>query len=356
MSDERAQRLFALQRAAGRIAAPETGEGRQARALLRETTGLSPAGVEYALSECLEHGTSRSTLSQLVRVAPPSPRAHVLLSANVFVAAYRAIALALAQSSQVFVRASRRDPTMAALLHEGSGGAFELVDELSPAPGEHFWGYGSDGTLEMIREQLPPGVHFHAHGSGMGAAVVQSGPSLTEADLFRAADALARDTIAFDQRGCASPRVVFVEGGRTFAETFAGQLLRALREWEHAVPRGELSEEERADAIKYETTMTYVGSCASTGAGLLFLDPVSERVVVPPVGRYLHLCVTEDAVRALSDLAPRLTTIGFFNAERLPGRCRDLFGERRYVEVGHMQRPPLDGPLDQRRGWGSETI
>jgi hypothetical protein len=354
--DDRAARLHALWRAASELAQPDSALGRRARAALTASTGLSPEGVEYGLSECLEVNAGRAALTQLLRRAPPAPRVHVLLAANVFIGAYRAIALALAQSTRVAVRSSRRDPTMATLLWEASGEVFELTEELAPAPGESLWAYGSDETLAELRRALPAGVRFHAHGSGMGVAVVRQPEHLPDAVLREAADSLAEATMAFDQRGCLSPRVVLVEGDRPFAESFAAATAEALTSWESIVPRGKLSSDELADAERFVATFTYVGGLRPAGRGAVCLDPVDDRVFVPPVGRYLGFVRTSDALPLLERLGARVTTVGFFHGERLPGLCRERLGERRYVELGRMQRPILDGPVDLRRGWGHEVL
>lgn len=245
---------------------------------------------------------------------------------------------------------------MCALLHEGSHGAFELVDELSPQPGDDFWAYGSDETLAALRRELPSGVRFFGHGFGMGVAVFRQPLGQPGAPLAEAVDGLARDTLAFDQRGCLSPRVVMVEGTREFAENVCELLVDALERWEHQVPRGQLSPEETADALRHEATMTYLGSCVVAGMGLVFLDPVPERILVPPVGRYLHVCVTQDALSLLQRLGPRLTTVGVYHPEALPGLIEERIGPRRVVELGRMQAPPLDGPVDLRSGWQEELL
>lgn len=355
-TDPRVQRLHALLYAAEKLADPRSPEGQKARALLTQSSGLSAAGVDYALTHCLEHRAGRATISQLTKMAKAAPRAHVLLSANVFTASFRAIALGLAQSSQVFVRPSRREPEMARLLHQVSGGAFELVDSLSPAPGDHLWAYGSDTTLQELRSTLPAGIHFHGHGAGLGVAVIAAAGLRRDQRIEEIADALAQDTLAFDQRGCLSPRIVLLVGEAEFAANFTEALAAALDRAEARIPRGVLSEEEQAEAERYETTMTYVGGHVRAGKAIIVLDPEPERLYVPPIGRYLHLSRTEDPLGALQKLGPRLTSVALFGAPSLSGKIHDSIGPRRVVELGRMQTPPLDGPVDLRAGWNAELL
>lgn len=347
------ERLFALARAAEQVAAPDTPLGIEARALFRERTGLSPEGVEYALSECLEVPTQRSVLSQLRLRAPQASAVHIVLSANVMTAAFRAIALGLAQSDRVTVRPSTREPTMANLLYEANPQLFNLAAEIAPEPGDHVWLYGADATIRSISDGLPAGVHLHAHGSGMGAAVVREPPQWNRTLLRDVADKLAQDVIAFDQRGCLSPRLLLLESGDEFCTQLVGELTASLRGWEQAVPRGQLNDDEAADAFRYCQTMRYVAQTIELSPGLLVLDPEPERIFIPPVGRHLHITRTGDPLARLQELAPRLTCVGFFHSEHLIGQCLQALGPRRYVDLGQMQKPALDGPVDLRHGWDS---
>jgi hypothetical protein len=354
VNDPRLERLLAVREAAKRIASPDDVAGRRARLELLATTGLSAEGIELVLGEYLELTAGRAALAQLLRRATPARRAHVLLSANVFSAAYRAIMLALLQSEDVHVRASRREPVLPTLLAELSRGAFTLEDSLSPEPGDHLWAYGTQETLKSVQDSLPSGVHFHGHGPGMGVAVVVQPDRMQDVDLNQAADGLALDTIAFDQRGCLSPRVVLVQGTEDFAADFSGRLARALSTWERAVPRGKLDDSEAADARRYEDTMIYVGGALRAGRGLVALDPVPERALVPPVGRYLHVTRTADPLARLLDWADRITCVGMWGTPLLAGLCEAKLGPRRYVPLGQMQKPPLDGPVDLRTGFDAE--
>src|SRR5829696_6144805 len=113
LSAERVRRLVEAARA---LADPKSSLGKLARERLPEATGLSPEGVDFALQQSLEIDATPAEIATLCRDAPAAPRAHVLLSANVFVAALRAISLGLAASPRVSVRCSRREAVMAELL------------------------------------------------------------------------------------------------------------------------------------------------------------------------------------------------------------------------------------------------
>jgi hypothetical protein len=169
-------RIERLLEAARQIADPEHSLGRKARSVLPDSTRLSCAGVELALARCLEVAPSEAELVRLCGSVSPAPRAHVLLSANVFTAAHRAIAVALAASERVFVRPSRRAPEMARLLAEAAPGLFELVEHLDPKPGDAVFAYGSDLTLATLRAQLPRGISLAAPPMALAMASQRSRP------------------------------------------------------------------------------------------------------------------------------------------------------------------------------------
>ena len=345
----RVERVMRLVEAAQRIADPGDPLGRRARKILPASTGLSPEGVELALLHSLEVHPSAEEISRLCGQTAPARRCHVLLSSNVFVAAHRAIALALAGSASVHVRPSRREPTMTMLLHEASRGAFQVVEELVPSPGERVWAYGSDTTLASLREELPSGVVLHAHGTGIGVAVVEPRDDSGDGSrwLERVAERLALDVVLFDQRGCLSPRLV-VTSSADLASQFAVLVRGALGSCERKVPRGEVSPEERAQAHRYRDTMLYVSDVMAAGKGWVGVDLVGDRLVIPPVGRLLHVARVVDVVEALGPLSPALTTIGYAGPPELKVRLAESFPHARVTELGRMQQPPFDGPVDRR--------
>lgn len=345
MSRTARERVAACVRAAARIADPRDALGREARAVLPSATGLSLENVNLALSECLESSPSDAELRELCESVAPAPAAHVLLSANVFVGAHRALALAVAASERVRVRASRREQHMARLLLAG-GAPFELVDELTPAPGHHVWAYGSDATLAHVREKMPPGVALHEHGFGFGVALVDGAIS---GELDRAAQALARDVVPFDQRGCLSPRLALVLGTPDRVPQFARALAAALGEWDTRIPRGVLSPEELASEARYRDAAAYSLELLTAGAAAVSFSPDIDRgALIAPVGRNVHVAYASDLARMLEPLVPRLTALGVHGKRELAEYVSTLAPGARISALGSMQRPRFDGPVDRR--------
>jgi hypothetical protein len=271
----------------------------------------------------------------------PVPAAHVLLSANVFVAAHRAVALALAGSATVRVRPSRREPLFARLLAEAAPGVFDIVDELVPEPGDALWAYGSDETLAAVRTALPTGVVLHAHGSGFGVAVVAASRASREIAV-----SLALDMAAFDQRGCLSPRAVVFVGNQRDARAFAELVAVELSALEKRVPLGMLDPDEAADVTRFRDAVTYAGATFSTGPGTV---AVGARFVVAPIGRNLHVVYSDDPARLLAPNRASIAALGFAAEPELETHVREHLPGARSSDLGWMQRPPFDGPVDRRR-------
>jgi hypothetical protein len=343
-------------------------ERRRLAPAIAEATGLSPEGVELGF-ESLEREASDEELRSLVASAGDAPQVHVVLSANVFVAPLRALALARAASSRVTIRPSPRDPVLTrALVEAASDPAIQVVEERDVASvlgaGEvHV--YGRDETIAEVRRGLRArareNVRVRGYGAGMGAAVVSEGASIE-----RAAEDLARDVVAFDQRGCLSPSVVAVLGDDARAASFGEALHERLDGWAVRVPRGDLGPEEQAEASRWRDAMAFAGSLHGElrGGGartrarshMVAVTPEGSPWWPPPPGRHVQvIAVSTSALgERLAPLAPVLVALGTDDPARLAALVAldapapSSFSPR-VSALGRMQRPALDGPVDRRR-------
>jgi hypothetical protein len=83
---------------------------------------------------------------------------------------------------------------------------------------------GSDETLAAIRQRLPAKVRFLGYGHRVSFAYIASG-ELTSLNARNAAVQAAADVAAWNQQGCLSPHVIYVEhGGGVPPEQFAEML------------------------------------------------------------------------------------------------------------------------------------
>ncbi len=357
--DAFARRLGRVERvvAAGRrVADPGDPLGAEARRRLPGVSGLSPEGVELALADHLEVCPTADDLAALVGGAGSAPACHVVLSANVCVAALRAFAVAVATSEAVRVRPSRRDPVLAEILaaalaedarFAAAGGLVAIVAEVAPRPGDELHVYGSDATVAALRPSVAAGVVVRGHGTGLGLAVIGAG-----CDLGGAAAALARDVVAFDQRGCLSPRVALVEGCAARAESFAVALDRELAAWGDRVPRGAMALEAVAEVALYRSAIEAIGTFHAGRAHAVGVDPSPRAIVLAPADRVVHVVAAEaaDAARLVGPWAPLVAALGADDlAAPLARAVAGITPGARRSALGSMQRPPLDGPVDRRR-------
>jgi len=317
---------------------------------LVESTGLSAQGVELGLWHYLELSPSESELSTLVETSIAASHVHVILAANVFVAALRSLAVACAASASVTVKPSRRDPVLArALVRAAPSLDIEIVESLSVDHLAHMSQaeahvYGSDETAVAVRASLPRDVLVRAHGTGLGVAVVTSDGSLEEA-----AQGLAADTVVFDQRGCLSPRIVIVLGDRSRAEAFVRALADQLTQHGRVIPRGNLTPEEKAAAARYAETMRFMGEVVRGDDFAVALGADEGPLVVPPPGRHLTVAVARDLDAAKRLLAPlRAFIVALGTDDARVGKGVVTGARVRVSALGQMQKPPFDGPVDLR--------
>lgn len=324
-------------RVQGLVAAARRVDSPALRDRLVRVTGLSPQGVELALRDHLETNPGEEEVDALLRWAGDSAAVHVVLSANVFTAALRALCLAVATAPVVYLRCSSREdvfaPALVGACDEELRSGIVQVQAVGPAAGEEAHLYGSDETIAAIRASMPQGVVVRAHGTGMGIGVADEG---REGD----ARALARDIVPFDQRGCLSPRVVFVrDHGRSFAQALAGEL-RLLGE---SVPRGTLDRDELADNARFRDIAAVAGEAFEAGPGAVAL--FHDTLWVAPVGRNMAVVQCSDPAALLSPIACHVAAIGLSGEG---GWVRAACPGARVSAMGRMQKPALDGPVDLR--------
>ncbi len=341
----RVRRILAVGR---ELRAPGTPLGQRARAELLPTCGLSGPGLELALTQHLEASATDEELRAFVSCAATRSACLVVLAANVCTAALRAVAFGLATAPRVFVRPSRRDPALARILadvlHE-----VVLIDDVAVAALEideaHL--YGSDAALDAIAHTLPAHIHRLRHGSGMGLALIDEGASLADA-----ASRVAADLVAFDGRGCLSPKVALVQGPRERTESFARALDGELAMFGARVPRGELDAAARAELTRFGGTMSAVGRVFSGSEHLVALDDEPRALLLPPAHRALTVVHASERVdEVVAPWLPFVTCIGADDAARessLGRRFSASCPRARWAPLGAMQHPPFDGPVDLR--------
>ncbi len=97
--------------------------------------------------------------------------------------------------------------------------------------------YGSDETIENLRGKTDKPFIGFGHRVSLSFVAKENLASPDET-----VSCIARDVSLFDQHGCLSPHVVYVEeGGAASADMFAGRLAGAMRDFAAKIPVGKLA-------------------------------------------------------------------------------------------------------------------
>jgi hypothetical protein len=137
--------------------------------------------------------------------------------------------------------------------------------------------YGSEDAERDLRARVPAHTRFIVHGPKLSFAVIGRHLRPEDADGIAAQAALAVAT--FDQQGCVSPHVVYVEGGGEIsADDFAQRLHTALTKVEAQLPRGRIEPEEAAAVHQARAAAEFRG-LAGQGAVVYAGEGVSHTVI-----------------------------------------------------------------------------
>lgn len=208
--------------------------------------------------------------------------------------------------------------------------------------------YGGDSAVAGVRSAVPPGTEIVTYGPRLGVAVF-----LADAP-DEAAEALARDVCAYDQRGCVSPRIVWVVGADPLAT--AERVAAALAAEVARVPPPPPCEGEAVElrAVRAESAFA---AFAPEGAEATVLGPEdlgwtviarrgpgTESRALP---RAVWLYGVDSVAEAMGLLAPfegRIQALGYAGGRDLDaladGAAR--LGVSRIAPLGTLAWPPPD--------------
>ena len=216
--------------------------------------------------------------------------------------------------------------------------------------------YGGDGTVEWVRARIPVTTQLVAYRHRLGVGVVGrdalrggggQGPRET-------ALAAARAVAIFDQRGCVSPHVFFLEeGGDTGPQEWTELLARALEGLEQDLPSGRLSPR---DGVLLQQLRGEAEMEESLGRGRVFHGGADApwTVLFDPTGGLEPSCLNrtvrvfpvgdvEAVLSLLRPWTPHLQTIGVAGlGDRRMGFLEGLvkLGVSRVVELEGIPWPP----------------
>jgi hypothetical protein len=225
---------------------------------------------------------------------------------------------------------------------------------------------GSDETLAAIRRRLPSRARFVGYGHRVSFAFVTSGV-LSGLNARKVVERAAADVAAWNQLGCLSPHVIYVEsGGKISPEQFAAMLGEELARREEAEPRGELPVETAA-VISSRRSFYEVRAAHSEETRLWrSKDSTAWTVVYESDARFQMSCLNRfiyiksvadlnEALTAADGFRDKVSTVGLAATEdKAQALATQLarWGATRVCPLGRMQDPPLMWRHDGRLALG----
>jgi hypothetical protein len=260
------------------------------------------------------------------------------------------------------------DPKLGACLEiaEWRGGNIDLENVLF-AEADCVTATGSDETLAAIRAQLPVQTRFLGYGHRVSFGFV-SQEILYGSRTKKIVAAAADDVVAWNQLGCLSPHVIYVQlGGEVAPEHFAQLLAEELERRQQTEPRGELSAEHAAAiasrrgiyevraAHSPETTQHW---CSKDSTAWTVIYEVDARFQISCLNRFIYVKAVADLKTVLENtdgVRGKISTVGIAAPEeKLDEIALQLarWGATRICPLGQMQNPPLLWRHDGRPALG----
>jgi hypothetical protein len=225
---------------------------------------------------------------------------------------------------------------------------------------------GSDETLDAIFKRLSPHSRFLRYGHKLSFGYITR-ESLAKIAVQKTVTAAVEDIIAWNQLGCLSPHVIYVETGGTLApESFAELLVKELELRETTEPRGtvdtttgaaiaarRLYYQVRASADEKTRVWTSPDSTAWT---LVFeADPEFQ---ISCLNRFVFVKAVADIpalVTAAARVHGQVSTVGLSSPIHRANEIATAlarWGVTRICPLGKMQDPPLTWRHDGRPALG----
>ncbi len=260
------------------------------------------------------------------------------------------------------------DPKLGACLEiaEWRGGNVALEGALF-AEADCVTATGSDKTLAAIRVQLPIKTRFLGYGHRVSFGFV-AGEVLHGSRAKKIVAAAADDVVAWNQLGCLSPHVIYVEaGGEVSPENFAELLADELERREQTEPRGELPPEHAATiasrrgiyevraAHSPETTRHW---CSKNSTAWTVVFEADTRFQMSCLNRFIYVKAVSDLTAALQgadEIRGKVSTVGIAASEEKVNEIATQlarWGATRVCPLGQMQNPLLTWRHDGRPALG----
>ncbi len=224
---------------------------------------------------------------------------------------------------------------------------------------------GSSETITNLRRTIPARLKLVGHGHQMSVGYIAA-EVMTLQDTRELVRRVVYDVSAWDQLGCLSPQVIYVEKNGSVSPTmFAEFLAEELRTNESRIPRAplEIAMSAKIASLRgfYEvrsvTGSTQIWSSQGSTSWTVVYDPDSD--VHPSCQhRFIFVKPIEGLEQMLQNLDPfrgQLSTVGLaVSSSKIQNAAQILarWGVTRICPLGQMQRPPISWRHDGQPALG----
>ena len=387
-----------LAAAAARLAREDDARRRIALDALPAITGYSPPMVRLVLDRMVEDWSEPSLLSllrsefhdpgvldgfrphparqggQRTRVFGPELAFHIF-AGNVPGVAVTSIVRSLLVKAATFGKAASGEPLLPALFAQTLAdvdrqlgeclavtywpGGSEALEAAAFEAADTIVVYGGAGVAEDVRRRAPADRRVVVHGPRFSLGLI--GRAALAAPRVDETAAQAAGAVAiFDQQGCVSPHVYYVEqGGETTPAEFAERLAAHLARLEAELPRGTISPAEagaiqvaRADAEARALAGADVQIHAPRGTGFTVIYDPDPAFAPSPLNRTIRVkpvADLADTAALVRPIARFIQTVAIAGAGgRLEGLAELLgrAGASRITSLARMPWPPVTAHHD----------
>jgi len=223
-------------------------------------------------------------------------------------------------------------------------------------------GYGGNQSLQSMQSRTPIMTRFLPFGHKVSFGIV-SNTTLDSQKAWRTAHQAALDVVRYDQQGCYSPHLFYVQkGGKVSPREFARYMASELNNFEKRYPRRTLSMEESASLAlwrqKEEMSLfsnrdkEVLGNSANDWTVVFEENDVS--FTPSPLNRVIRVISfekIEDILPSIKPYRPFLQTVGMATSPKELFEWADMLGSigvTRLTALGRMTSPEAGWHHDGR--------
>ncbi len=202
--------------------------------------------------------------------------------------------------------------------------------------------FGNDQTIRHFVHAVRDSQLLVTHGHKVSVGIIFDDPN------FQSIAGAARDASLFDQQGCLSPHVLYVEP--SLARDYAKKLATEMESFNTRTPRGAISHMEAIAIDDLRRSFQFRAANDSTGMIWTSRDSTDWTVIFDENPRFASSCLNRviyvkplpsDIGAALADARPHLSTIAIHPATLENAQLMSGLGATRICPVGEMQSPPF---------------